>query len=154
MPKRIWSYLDAMNQIHLVKPMLGDLRVNYIQVNRCQLVLKKQQYSEGDLAFLEHKRHHSGNLCKHIAKDLSRMGIIIYAYPWRGIALFPCKLLCIDGKTETVERAMFIYKDSSDTIHQYVLKDQCDDLIHAKEIPEDWKHDRNLIRTTKEQLYA
>jgi len=142
---KLWAYEDANAAVPYIRPMLKQLREDYIKV--WHLFRKDGHRHDGPHADQLESLQEAGGV---IFKEMAKMGVLLYENPRRGIALFPFLVHYEDGHGSTPREASYVYMDTRNTIDSYIFHDEFqafqDLYAWLRPVPAEWK--KSGIRPT------
>ena len=136
-----WSYPDAASAVAYTKEKLDLARRHHVRMHHLHRRYKKMRDKQTAA-----ERDRACETTQHIIEELSRKDIWIYDKPYRGVAIFPCRVgQRTDEGVLCIQNAYFILYDTREAIETYITDDDSDDLSKEKTIPESWKTQKTGI---------
>lgn len=137
--KKNWNYIEAVETISYIRGSLIELRESIIRLKH---LFRAADYNR---ELLEHDQEviRIQAIGRKTFSEFDHFGIIAYDQSYRGIALYPFVVSYDDGIGKTSRDALYIYKDTRDSIDSYIFKDEleaCNDLMgYEKPVPLAWR---------------
>lgn len=137
---KIWSLSDAIRTVPYIRSLCGTLRESLITAKH---YYRKGGYDKGTKYDAEIAA--AQNSGRATINEFTKLCVIPYQNPIRGIALFPFLVYYQDDKGNTPREAFYVYKDSRNRIDSFIYADEeaaYNDLYGWElPIPEEWRRE-------------